>query len=208
MDKQVVGAATKVIITGIGAVAVHPVLAYPTVFEMLTRSAEALALIGTATGAVLAVGYAHHRLQLWAALRPVMPAASQVYATLGHLSPQLQQTAAIVQAEARQETDEEHKVYHAVVTFCIIGESRRTFSFRDMRGCVDRPTWDFLTRYLAQHGVLTIGQGQRATWFADGWTSPRVRVALKRGELPLPDRTGNDRIIVKWNDYRRTMHTH
>ena len=206
--RTISGDLARVLCAGIGALAIQPVLAEPHVFAVLTDAAQAAALIGTATGAVLAVGYAHHRLQTWATMRPVMPAPSAVYAAMAGMPPALQQTAALAQAERRSETDAEHQTYHAVVTFCVIGESRNTFAYRDLRGCVDRPTWDFLTRYLAGAGVLRVGSGQRPTWFVEGWTSARVRVELKRGTIPLPDKTGDDPIVVVWNDYRHTMHTH
>lgn len=204
LSRAIIGAGA-----GIGAgIALQPLYAEPTLHQLAVQSGELLLRAGGSISVVLAAAYAIHRIKSWATERPVMPTPSAMYAALATMPPQLQQTAAIAQSDARRETDAEHQTYHAVVTFCIIGESRQTFAYRDLRGCVDRPTWDFLTRYLSKQGVLRVGHGQTPTWFAEGWTSARVRVALRRNEIALPQKAGDDPIIVRWNSYRHKDHAH
>lgn len=205
----IVGGVTKVLAVAAGAAALQPVLADAQVLPVLRQCTIALAQIGVATSGVLAVGYTHHRLQLWAALRPVMPAPSQVLASMAGISPHLQQGIAVAQAEERQPMDEcdyERKTRHSIIRFVYTGENEQSFSYRKMHYALDRPTWDRMTKYLAGCGVLRMGSGTRPTWFTEGWDAQRCARALKDGSLPLPNDAENVPEVV-WDGYRHAVHT-
>jgi hypothetical protein len=205
----IVGGVVRVLAVGAMCATIQPVLADPEVFPVLRDCAIALARIGVATGGVLAVGYTWHHLQLWASQRPVMPAPSKMFATMAGMSPTLQREAAIMQAEDRQavhEQDYERQTRQAVIRFAIIGENERSFAYRTMRPCLDRPTWDRLTQYLGRNGVLRVGTGTKPTWFRGEWDALGVRHALKNGRLPLPDNSENVPEVV-WYGLRHAVHT-
>jgi hypothetical protein len=186
-----------------------PVLADPMVYSAMRQCAIIGAEGGTIIGIVLLSAYARHKIILWASHRPILPSPSQVYASMGGLAPHLQQTLAIAQAEVRADNDEEHRLYHAVVLFVVIGQQRGDFGIRTMLGCVDRPTYDYLMRYLRQYGVVEVGRGNKPTMLVEGWSSHRVMVALREGKLPLPTPEGDSPIVVKWKPSRNTRtHAH
>jgi hypothetical protein len=191
---------------GLG-LALQPLYASAELHQLALDAAEAGLLIGLASGAVLSVGYVHHRLQSWAAERPVVPSPAAMWAVSQQVGPRLAGEVAAAQAEERKpENDADRKLYLDTVRFCIIGESRRTFAYRDMCKNVDRYTWDCLTDHLESEWILVKGSGKRPTWFMDDWTAARVRVALQRHEkaLPCPEQP----LIVQWDDCRRhTRHT-
>jgi hypothetical protein len=165
--------------------------------------ARSLACIGV-TGCA---AYAIHQIKGWATDIPGMPSPSQLLAVSQDYGPHLAGEVAQAEcAEIKAEPDDNHRQTElAIIRFCINGEWYQSFSYREMHYHCDRPTWDRITGYLAEHGVLRIGSGRRPTWFAGDWNSVRVRVALKRGELPLPTHPESVPVVV-WADYRHAMH--
>ena len=193
----------------IGAgLAFQPIYAEPSLHALAIQSGELILRSGGTILVTFASAYVIHRIKTWEAERPVLPAPSQLYA-VSSMGPTLANEVAVEQAHERQteEGDIECQTRQAIIRFCINGEWYGSFAYSVMHAHCDRPTWDWMTRFLSQSGVLRIGRGQRPTWFTESWNSVRVRVALNRGELIPPYPTDQDDVpVVVWADYRRAMH--
>lgn len=183
---------------GLG-LALQPLYAEPELHQLALDAARAATVIGFASGAVLAVGYVNHRLQLWASQRPIMPAPSALWSVQQSLGPRLAGEMAVAQAEERgtDQTDAEHQWRNAVVRFAVIGTTRGSMGWHSMKQHVDRPGWDCITGALQGVSIVEIGSGRRATWWADGWDCPRLRVSLQRHWIALPC-PAEGVPVVKW----------
>lgn len=185
--RMIVNRVTLVMLAAVAGVAVQPLLRHPDLQPLLIMGAQVIAITLIVLNCALMVGYAHHRLQLWRALRPPLPPlASAVQFSATHERAVVEHDQAVADYQ-QYAPDDVRRAEAKVVKFCVIGTMRRSFAWNDcMSHHTDRGSWNALIEYLAGNGALVKGRGNKPTWWCDDWDVSRVRLGLRFGTLPSP----------------------
>lgn len=188
---------------GAGLALVWPVAQRAEVAAVVADCARASAMIATATGAALAVGFVNHKLAEWAARRPApyltataaafaVPGAPGLAATGEPEGAALAHEAASLAAEA---VAEPATWPGAITEFCFAAKLAGGFGWRRMARYVGRSEWRACLDVLQAAEVLTLPRGNVAPDWRAGWYYGRLRLALKYEGLSLPYPAGPAPVI-------------